>query len=39
MDADARAERLETENARLLRELAKLRRPVVLPPKTDPETS
>jgi len=38
MDADARAERLETENARLLRELAKLRRPVVLPPKTCPET-
>lgn len=39
LDADARAERLETENARLLRELAKLRRPVVLQPKTDPETS
>jgi hypothetical protein len=38
LDAEARAERLESENARLLRELAKLRRPVILPPKTSPET-
>ena len=38
LDAEARAERLESENTRLLRELAKLRRPVVLQPKTDPET-
>jgi hypothetical protein len=39
LDAEARAEQLESENARLLHELAKLRRPVVLRPKTGPETS
>ena len=39
LDAEARAERLESENARLLRELAKLRRPAVLQPKSGPETS